>query len=275
MAAKQDALTVIGDNTSTLGYALHSGTGNITVKSLKAGTNMSFTQTTNDLTINGPNLSGYATTSSLSGYAPLASPTFTGTLTVSGGDILTTNNAYGRVMGSDGFHAVIMRGDTTYNTGTNTYNVVAGDNMTFVEYSGTFRFKRITNAGNHDTLCTISPSGMTVAGTINAGDLQINGASLSAKKPWATGKFNFQTSLPSTTFTFGQTGFTVTRNSIGDYTITMATAHPNGTDYGVIATVTNGLGQASTYIISNTQFRIFTVGNSAYFDGSFAFQTIP
>jgi len=241
VAAKQDALTVIGDNTSTLGYALHSGTGNITVKSLKAGTNMSFTQTTNDLTINGPNLSGYATTSSLSGYAPLASPTFTGTLTVSGGDILTTNNAYGRVMGSDGFHAVIMRGDTAYDSVLNNYYINAGDNMTFVEYSGTFRFKRITNNGIHDTLCTISPSGMTVAGTINAGDLQINGTSLSttyAKKPWATGYVSA-----------GQTGGTVIAASFGastTNTVSSSNTVENGTPTGTIYTITLGTALPTT-----------------------------
>jgi hypothetical protein len=280
VAAKQDALTVIGDNTSTLGYTLHSGTGNTTVKSLKAGTNMSFTQTTNDLTINGPNLSGYATTTSLSGYAPLASPTFTGTLTVSGGDILTTNNAYGRIMGSDGFHAVIMRGDTAYDSVLNNYYINAGDNMTFVEYSGTFRFKRITNNGIHDTLCTISPSGMTVAGTINTGDLQINGTSLSttfAKKPWAAGRV---TGIGTVDVSVGQTSFNISSAVPGLYNISYSQSqtHPNGATYTVMATPYQYLSVVVVSGITSTGFVVTVTSGTGFGTQAalpFSFQTIP
>ena len=42
-----------------------------TVRDLKAGTNISITTSGNDLTINGPSLTGFATTSNLSFYQPL------------------------------------------------------------------------------------------------------------------------------------------------------------------------------------------------------------
>ena len=146
--------------------------------------------------------------------------------------------------------------------------------MTFVEYSGTFRFKRITNNGIHDTICTISPSGMTVAGTINAGDLQINGTSLSttyAKKPWATGYVSAgQTGGTVIAASFGvSTTNTVSSSSTVDtstYTITLGTALPTTTPCitATIAGTTFGVVLAS--YVNSTQVRFAaTPGCPFYF----------
>ena len=54
---KQNSLTINGSNTEAAGYKLANGTDNTTIKAIKPGTNMTITQTPNDMTINGPDLS--------------------------------------------------------------------------------------------------------------------------------------------------------------------------------------------------------------------------
>jgi hypothetical protein len=100
---------------------------------------------------NSTNPSGYITSSALSSYLPLSGGTLSGVLTSSIG-------GYGRLNGSDQYHAIVLRGSVS---GTTSQTVTAGDYMEFIEYGGAWNFRQINTTGTNSVWATINTSGIT------------------------------------------------------------------------------------------------------------------
>ena len=118
-------------------------------------------------------------------------------------------------------------------------------------------------------------TGTLAAPTINATTaLQVGGtsiASLYQPKPYVAGRVS-GTTIKVTT---GTQTFTVTNPSTGNYTITWTTAHPNGNNYGIIAT--GYLTSAVYQNITSTSFQLqpFNPVTGAGVNSEFTFMTVP
>jgi hypothetical protein len=179
------------------------------------------------------------------------------------GDIIMNNNGYGRIMGSDQYHAVILRGDISSYTAPN-YSVGNNDAITFIEFSGIFRFRQ-TNATNNTLLFEISPT-----------DIKYKGTPL-ATKPQYAARFKYN----GTTLEYLQSHGAVTvtssmlsRISLGNYRIVLQPG--TATNAGVIATA-NTLGNrvVSGEVINNNEIYLMGVHNGSVSDFEICFMTVP
>ena len=104
-------------------------------------------------------------TAQLAGYLPLTGGTMTGQLSINIG-----SDYYGWITSNDDCHGIVFRGVASgyYST----VSVSPSDVMEFIEYGGTFNFKKITNNENV-TVASITPTGMTVLGNtvIHSGNI--------------------------------------------------------------------------------------------------------
>lgn len=101
---------------------------------------------------NSSNPSGYITSSALSSYLPLSGGTVTGLITSNVG-----GSGYGRINGSDQYHALILRGSVA---GTTSQTVTAGDTMEFIEFGGVWNFRKVSDTVNQ-VYATINTSGIS------------------------------------------------------------------------------------------------------------------
>jgi hypothetical protein len=96
-------------------------------------------------------------------FAPIASPTFTGTVTTTAETFVGASAGYGRLKNTDAYHAILLNGTTGSSI---TAAVTPGANISeFIEYGGTWHFKQITGVAN-TTVLTITPTASTFTGTI-------------------------------------------------------------------------------------------------------------
>jgi len=196
------------------------------------------------------NMANYITTSSLtttlSSYARLASPTFTGT--VSG----ITKNMVGLANvdnTSDASKPVSTATQTALNLKANLANPTFTGTLTVTDINAT--------------------NGIQIAGNYISYTFQA--------KSWVSGRVSGAGAEISDT---GRSTFTVARNSAGRYTITMTTAHPNGTAFTVFPSARGAFlstyGTPSNNSV-NFEIYIYTLSNlTTNADPTdFSFFTIP
>ena len=118
-------------------------------------------------------------------------------------------------------------------------------------------------------------TGTLAAPTINASStLQVGGTNISSlyqSKPYLAGKVSGTTVKAST----GTQSFTVSNPSTGNYTITWTNGHPNGVNYGVIAS--GNLTSVVYTNITSTSFQVqpFNPVTGYGTNSDFTFMTIP
>jgi hypothetical protein len=101
-----------------------------------------------------------------------------GGLTTTNDVMITTGaNAYGRVMSTDQYHAMILRGDIIYNPPNYTVNGAQAV-TTFVQFGGTYRFRHVTTSANNlvfeITPTSVNvPSPLTVTCASNFGNVRV------------------------------------------------------------------------------------------------------
>jgi len=183
-------------------------------------------------------------------FATLASPTFTGTVSTSDlsvtGDITINNNGcgYSRINGCDQYHAIIQRGDVAYSAPD--YTPYVDDVITFVEYSGIFRFREV-NMTSQNLILEINPTSIIYKGQ-NLG-----------YEPWVTARATARTT-GTVTLTNQQGAKTATcaKTALGTYRFTFA-SHPLGTAYCAFVSIVGGTaGFATVNTITATTVDIIT-----------------
>jgi hypothetical protein len=211
-------------------------------------------------------------------FAPKASPTLTGTTTAATLNAtsvstqtlsatgnatvqgtLTTNNdliittaapSYGRVMSTDQYHAIILRGDISYSQPG--YTVVGGQAVTtFVQFGGTWPFRHVNTASNV-LLFEITPTAVNVPTALQIGGLSTD--TLYMARPWAHCLINGNNLTIQPSSDVGRLTPTITRTSgqaVGAYDITFS-SHPRSFNYAssVQPRLDTGLAFA---VISNVQ----------------------
>ena len=206
-------------------------------------------------------------------FAPRASPTFTGTTiaatinatsvtagsltstgtaTVQG--VLTTNNdvmiatgavnvQYGRIMSTDQYHAMILRGDINY-TAPN-YTVAGGlDATTFVQFGGNYRFRQVTNLQN-TVLFEITPTYVNVGTSLRIGNTSTD--TVYQQKAWIQAIIPSAAVLGNITITSQSGAATITqaqRTGTGIYAINWSPSASN-VNYLVMGNVRNAAGYVS------------------------------
>ena len=165
-------------------------------------------------------------------------PVLTGTTTTSHlyvtGDVSIQNNGYSK-LSFDDYHAIILRGDISYSAPS--YTPYWDDFMTFVEYSGIFRFREV-NGTTQNLILEISPTNMTY-----------KGQSL-AYKPWVVARTTARTGTGVTavvTLTNQQGAKVATcyKQALVTYRFQFPT-HPLGTDYCTFANIVGGTAGFTT-----------------------------
>ena len=122
---------------------------------------------------------------------------------------------------------------------------------------------------------SIMQAGLSVVGTLAiTGNLTVSGSVSMPGYMWAAG---FVSSTGTKITSTGQTSWSVSRSSLGLYTITWGTAHPSGASY--IVTVT---GQGSLAMVRNvspptsTSFQVALYSNATtvVIDNNFSFMVL-
>ena len=197
-----------------------------------------------------------ATQTALNTKADFYNPTLVGTTTTSNlsvtGDITIQNNGfgYGRINGVDEYHAIILRGDISYSAPSYTPNWE--DIMTFVEYSGIFRFREV-NTTRQNLLLEISPT-----------NLLYKGQSV-AYKPWVVARATARTGTTGAVTLTNQQGSktaTCAKTALGTYRFTFA-SHPLGTAYCTFANIVGATaGFATVNTVTSTTVDVITLNQA-------------
>jgi hypothetical protein len=169
----------------------------------------------------------------------------------------TTAVRYGRIMSTDQYHAIILRGDISY--AAPNYTVNGGqDATTFVQFGGNYRFRQVTNAVN-TLLLEITPTFVSIPGSLRVGG-------------YTAGIRDFvscavRASDAGIHYTRGQQTATCTRytqgGSVGHFRVSWPNPHPDGSSYvpqyslignnGVVFSGTGAGERTSTSIVIKTQ----------------------
>ena len=185
-------------------------------------------------------------------FATLASPTFTGTVSTSDlsvtGDITINNSGlgYSKINGCDQYHAIIQRGDISYSAPD--YTPYIDDVITFVEYSGIFRFREV-NLTSQNLILEINPTSIIYKGQ-NLG-----------YEPWVIARATARTGTTGVVTLTNQQGAktaTCAKTALGTYRFTFA-SHPLGTAYCAFVSIVGGTaGFATVNTITATTVDIIT-----------------
>jgi len=197
----------------------------------------------------GASISGYATTSSLSSYAPLASPTFTGTVTIPAGASISGYATTSSLSSYAALSGAAFTGNISVATSSQPQLVLnstaSGSYKSNVRFqnSGTAKYEIGVDtlaAGNNNFYFYDAVAAVNRAGIDSSGNFQFNsgyGSSATAYGCRAWVNFNGTTASPSTMRGNGNVS-SVTKNGTGDYTVNFTTAMVDA-NYSIV-------GQAST-----------------------------
>jgi hypothetical protein len=186
---------------------------------------------------------------SVTGAATVGGLTTTDDVVINEG--ATTAVRYGRIMSTDQYHAIILRGDVNY--AAPNYTVNGGqDATTFVQFGGNYRFRQVTNAVN-TLLLEITPTFVSIPGSLRVGGYEAGiRPFVSCAIPAAGGIY----------WNRGQNVAQCNRTGTGLYTVTWTKPHPDGAEFVPQYCLLNGWGTVRSANRTSTSIELLTAQDS-------------